>query len=235
MKPWLAALLLSAGCHAKLDDAGDGGGVDLARSPDLANGDWIETTGDGGASVVRLNLLGGWSFIYDAESSQLPEASVIVNTSDAVSARFSDGGCACSAEHRVFTLPRPMPCDATVLSFDWGVAEVYSLEGMSALRVDFNPGGDIYDGDDGQFIASTWTGTSACAFHINNMYPSPARLRRGHNDVALKDLAIDVDGRCTHGATFTSIDIHLEGYSCAQVPAQPPPTVTANLSNVELR
>jgi hypothetical protein len=206
----LLSLLLLSACHARLDpvDAGD-------RT-------------DGTLAPVTFDFLGGWSFSYDAEPSTDPTAMVLLDTSTSITVDFKgSSGCGCSAQHKVFQLPRAMPCPSTVMSFDWDVGEVFDATDSTALRIDFNPKGNHYQGDRGLFTASTWSGNSACAWSLANSFPSPPRIQRGHNQIALGDLSVNVDGFCTLPDTFESIDVHVEGYTCNG-------EVVATLSNLQL-
>ncbi|HZS37270.1 MAG TPA: hypothetical protein VFF06_10600 [Polyangia bacterium] len=199
MRPLALGALLLTACHAALD---------AGATPDLS-------TTDLRAPPIAVNLLGDWSFTADAQPTTDPTTLVISNTADWIDVSFSGaGGCGCSARHLVVTLPAQPLCDTTVMTFDWTTnAADFTSTQSTALRVLFNPHGTNY-GNQGQFFGSTWVGQSSCAIDTNNAFPSPAQIAVGHNRIALGQLVPGLDGRCTHGGNFTSLDIHMQGYTC---------------------
>jgi hypothetical protein len=205
--------LALAACHAQ-PDASDGGALDLAGA-DLSG-------------PVYVSLAGKWSFSSDAQGTPDP-AAFIIGTPDggSITVEFhGSGACGCSAEHLVVALPREMPCDSTHMQFDW-FASPAAVFYNNALRVDFDPNGGS-TGAKGQFVGSEWVGNSACAYNFMNHFGTPAQLRDGGNDIPLGILVRDVNGSCTHGQSFDKIDIHVEGYACADG------DVTATLANFVL-
>ena len=84
----IALLLLLCACHARLDPAA----IDAGES-------------------LKINLLGDWTFAFEAQPTTDPTTLVVSNTADWINVSFSGaGGCGCSSRHLVVTLPHPFPC-----------------------------------------------------------------------------------------------------------------------------
>src|SRR5438132_12161040 len=117
-------VLLLCGCHARLDEAGGG---DLSGAADLAE-------------ALKINLLGDWSFAFEAQPTTDPSTLVVSNTEDWINVSFSgNGGCGCSSRHLEVTLPHPFACDSTTMTFTWTTGGLVDELHSTSLRVALDP------------------------------------------------------------------------------------------------
>jgi hypothetical protein len=184
---------------------------------------------------LKVDLSGKWDFCQDgAAGVTLPYMNLGTVTSSSVTVGYDGGAagalCDCNAMHLVIPLGRTFPCSSTTMEFDYNSTGTFSDTSTSSLSIRFCNGtcstAAHYSG--AQFLGSTLTNKSACAYLFTDQFPATPQLKNGHNTISVGSLKPSLNGSCT--GSFDTIDVHLQGYGCLKGKDQGQST----LSNLQL-